>query len=166
MARLLLSKTQQPQGYDSVGFLFCVVITIFKKSWRFLWVRTRMANGRGILLWLPFLHLWQGRQKSHPAHSHLLKGRSSCVFKGLWRWSWVLGQPRGASAAFHSNLVSLILRSPPIPEPQRASWRVSLPWKHNTCSNQEVILVLCSASIFKLIIWKQAAVNFGHRLFD
>lgn len=26
--------------------------------------------------------------------------------------------------------------------------------------------VLCSPSIFKLIIWKQAAVNFGHRHFD
>lgn len=28
------------------------------------------------------------------------------------------------------------------------------------CSNHDVILVLCFPSIFKLIIWKQAAVHF------
>lgn len=32
--------------------------------------------------------------------------------------------------------------------------------KWNMCSNHYVILVLCFPSIFKLIIWKQAAVHF------
>lgn len=57
-------------------------------------------------------------------------------------------------------------RSPRPPQRWRASWGQSLLRKHDPCTHHEVISVFCSPSIFKLIIWKQAAVNFGHRLSD
>ena len=64
------------------------------------------------------------------------------------------------------HLVTMFPGSPPTFRLQRASWGESLLFTHDACANREVILVLCSLSIFKLIVWKKAAVNFGHRLFD
>lgn len=57
-------------------------------------------------------------------------------------------------------------RSPCPPQLWRASWGQSLLRKHDTCANHEGTSAFCSPSIFKLIIWKQAAVNFGHRRSD